>query len=100
MDQELLKLYSRGGEELALSIRGLTEEDLRCMPANDAGVGLWSIQQVVIHLADCELVFSDRMKRVIAEENPPLLEFSENKWAAALQYDEQSAQDAITITDL
>jgi hypothetical protein len=54
----------------------------------------------VIHLADAETVYTDRMKRVIAEENPTLLAYDENKWANGLAYGEQSAEDAATIVEL
>ena len=62
--------------------------------------GKWSIQQVVIHLLDSELVIADRIKRVIAEEKPSLLAFDENRWVKNLFYDEQSVDDAVTIVEL
>jgi len=100
MDRELIEQYANGGDKLSLAIRGLTREDLLTVPAPDAGVGRWSIQEMVIHLCDCELVHADRMKRVIAEENPPLLAFDENKWAASLHYTDQDAADAVQLTTL
>jgi hypothetical protein len=35
--------------------------------------GKWSTQEVVCHLADYEAVYADRMKRVIALDEPELL---------------------------
>ena len=92
MDRSALEQFEHGGEKLKLAIRGLTREDLIALPAPEGEVGKWSIQQVVLHLADCEAVFADRIKRVIAEENPNLLAFDENKWATALHYNDQSAE--------
>ena len=64
MDRELIEHYARGGEKLALAVRGLTREDLLAPPpADDPNVGKWTIQQVVMHLADCESVHADRIKR-------------------------------------
>ena len=101
MDRELIEHYARGGEKLALAVRGLTREDLLAPPpADDPNVGKWTIQQVVMHLADCEAVHADRIKRVIAEDNPTLLAFDENKWASALHYESQSAEDAVTLVEL
>lgn len=100
MSRELVEEYAAGGEKLSLAIRGLTREDLRCRPAEDAGVGKWSIQEVVVHLCDCDQVYADRIKRVIAEENPTLLAFDENLWAGRLAYDAQSAEDAVTLIQL
>jgi len=100
MDRSIIEDYARGGETLALAIRGLTPEDLRCVPAADANVGRWSIQQVVVHLADSDLIWTGRMKCIIAEENPTIIGYDESLFAANLHYDEQSAEDAIRLFDL
>lgn len=100
MDRDLIDQYANGGDKLSLAIRGLTREDLLAVPDADANVGKWSIQQVVIHLCDCEQVHADRMKRVIAEDDPPLMAFDENKWVAALNYADQSAEDAVQLVTL
>jgi predicted metallo-beta-lactamase superfamily hydrolase len=100
MNRDLIEHYAHGGEKLALAIRGLTVEDLLAPPPTDPGVGKWTIQQVVLHLADCEGVHADRIKRVIAEDNPTLLAFDETRWAAALHYAEQSAEDAVNLVEL
>ena len=99
MDRELIDHYEAGGEKLALAIRGLTREDLLCVPPADANVGRWSIQQVVIHCMDSDLVSTDRLKRMIAEDNPTLIGYDENKFVANLLYDEQSAEQAVAIID-
>jgi uncharacterized damage-inducible protein DinB len=100
MDRAILEHYEAGGSKLRQAISNLTRDDLLCKPAADANVGRWSIQQVVIHLADCDAVFAERIKRVIAEENPTLLAFDENKWANALAYDQRSPTDAVEMFDL
>lgn len=97
MNQTIIDQYENGGEKLKLAIRGLTPQDMLCKPAPDANVGLWSIHQVVIHLMDSDLIGSDRMKRIIAEENPSLIGYDESLFAARLFYEEQSAEDAVTI---
>src|SRR5688500_20203016 len=97
--KELIDRYEHGGEKLALAIRGLTRDDLLCVPDPAANVGRWSIQQVVIHTMDSELVSIDRLKRMIAEDNPTLIGYDENKFVASLFYDEQPADDAVRIVD-
>ncbi len=99
MDSELIDHYEAGGEKLALSIRGLTAEDLLCFPPADANVGRWSIQQVVVHCMDSDLVSIDRLKRMIAEDNPTLIGYDENKFVANLFYDEQPAEQAAAVVD-
>ena len=97
MDRELIEHYANGGDKLSLAIRGLTREDLLCPPDPDWNAGKWTIQQVVLHLCDSDLVYAERMKRVIAEENPTLQGYDENKWVAGLHYAEQGAEDAVTL---
>jgi hypothetical protein len=99
MGPELIEHYEAGGEKLALAIRGLTREDLLCVPPADANVGRWSIQQVVVHCMDSDLVSADRMKRMIAEDNPTLIGYDENKFVANLFYEDQSADQAIALLD-
>jgi uncharacterized damage-inducible protein DinB len=100
MGRELIEGYFKGADKVSLAIRGLTREDLLVIPDPAANIGKWSIQEVVLHLADCDGVFADRMKRVLSEDNQTLLAFDENKWAAALHYKEQSAEDAARAFEL
>src|SRR3954453_21257056 len=96
MNRELLDIYEDGGRKLAKGIEHLDRNDLIAVPIP----GKWSIQQLVVHLADSDLVIADRMKRVIAEDNPSLLAFDENKWVERLHYELQSAQDAAAMVAL
>lgn len=47
------------------SIEGLAEEELRFKPSLDK----WSIHQILIHIADSELVSTQRLKKVLAEDS-------------------------------
>ena len=96
MSVEMIDQWEHGGEKLALAIRGLTREDMTCIPIP----GKWSIQQVVIHLMDSDLIATDRMKRTIAEDKPTLIGYDETKFIQNLFPDEQSAEDAVKIFDL
>jgi hypothetical protein len=101
MNRELIEQYAHGGEKLSMAIRGLTREDLLAPPPqDDPKVGKWTIQQVVIHCMDSELVSTDRLKRMIAEDNPTLIGYDENKFVANLFYDEQSAEQAVAVVDM
>ena len=96
MTPEAIEHYAAGGQRLSLAIRGLEAADL----ALTSEPGTWSIQQLVVHVADAELALADRMKRVIATDNPPLLAWDENAFMAALRYDQQSVDDAVALVDL
>jgi uncharacterized damage-inducible protein DinB len=96
---QLIEQYASGGERLADSIRGWNEADLRRLPPASAGpeAGKWTMQQLLIHLQDAELSFADRIRRVIAMDEPALLKWDENAFTARLHYDEQSSADAVEI---
>lgn len=100
MDDKLIEHYAAGGEKLSLAIRGLTREDLFALPPADANVGRWSIQQVVIHCMDSDLIATDRMKRMIAEDNPTLIGYDENKFVQNLFYPDQPVELALQVVDL
>ncbi len=93
MDRQIIDIYEAGGRKLADAVRGFSRQDFLAVPI----LGKWSTQQVVLHLMDAEMAFADRMKRVIAEENPPLLAWDENRFAANLHYEDQSAEDAALL---
>jgi uncharacterized damage-inducible protein DinB len=95
MDASIINQYSTGGAKLKAAIAGLSREQLLAVPIP----GKWSIQQVVIHLADADLILSDRMKRVIAEEKPALLAFDQDAFLARLHCDAQPADEAAALFD-
>jgi hypothetical protein len=93
MYTNLIDQFAVGSGKLRPAIAGLTQEDLVARP----GPGKWSIQELVIHLVDSDFVGMDRMKRVIAESNPPLIGFDENLWIEHHAPHEQSLEDALTL---
>jgi uncharacterized damage-inducible protein DinB len=93
MDRKLIDRYVNEAGDLGKSIAGLSKEDLLAFPVP----GTWSIQQIVIHMLDSDLVGTDRMKRVIAEDNPLLLGYDESKFATRLHYDKLDPQLACDL---
>lgn len=93
MSHDAIERYAAGETVLRALLVGLTPADLTARP----GPGAWSIHELVIHVVDADLVGADRMKRVIAEENPPLIGFDENLWIARHAPHEQSVEDAVEI---
>jgi uncharacterized damage-inducible protein DinB len=56
--------------------------------------GKWSIRQVLIHLADCELVFAFRLRQATAAQHHTIQPFDQDRWAE--HYD---AYDALTALE-
>jgi hypothetical protein len=40
----------------------------------------WSAAEIVCHLADCEIAFGFRLRQTLAEDNPTLQPFDQEKW--------------------
>jgi uncharacterized damage-inducible protein DinB len=93
VDRELIEKYAAGGDVPARVIKGLSREQLLAFPVP----GTWSIQQIILHLMDSDLIAADRMKRVAAEDHPTLIGYNETAFAKNLAYEEVSAQDAAEI---
>ena len=100
MDRSIIDQFEPAGGKLRRAIGELEKKELLWVPAPGAGIGRWSIQQVVLHLMDDELIWTSRMKNVIAEENPPIAGFDESRFASRLFYEEQDAQMAVEILQL
>ncbi len=93
MNRELIERYAAGADVLGKSILGLTQADLLAFPVP----GTWSIQQIVLHMMDSDLIASDRMKRVAAEDHPTLIGYNETAFAKTLAYDAIPAQEACDV---
>lgn len=82
---DLLALYGSGFDRVRDAIDGLSLADLRARPID----GLWSTLEVVGHLADCEQMIADRMKRTLSISRPLLIGFDPTGFPAALKYNER-----------
>ena len=65
----LIEQYLAGPSELRAAVKGMTREQLVARPV----AGKMSTLEVVCHLVDFDPVYAQRMKCVIAEDNPTLL---------------------------
>jgi uncharacterized damage-inducible protein DinB len=92
----LIEAYVEGARQLRQAVAGLTREQIVARPI----AGKWSILEVIAHLADFEPVYVDRMKRVIAEDNPTLLGADQDKFAKALGYQDRDLQEDLTIIEV
>ncbi|MBI3837328.1 MAG: DinB family protein [Planctomycetia bacterium] len=93
MNRDLIEQYAADAGKLRASIAGLGRKELGAFPVP----GTWSIQQIVLHMMDSDLIASDRMKRVAAEENPTLIGYDETAFARVLPYAELDPQVACDI---
>lgn len=78
----LLKQYRQGHSLILKAIQGLSEQQMKTI----AETGRWTIHENVIHIVDADLVYSERIKRIIAEEEAVLLPFDQDLWTQRLDY--------------
>jgi hypothetical protein len=96
MDRSLIETFAAGGETLRRAVAGLTPEQWRARP----GPGAWSTLEVVVHLADSDAIAIDRMKRVLIEDEPPLLYADETAYVERLFTHDQDPDDALALFEI
>jgi hypothetical protein len=93
---EYADTYLKQAADLRAAVKGLTREQLLARPV----AGKWSTLEVICHLADFEAVFADRMKRIIALGETPLIVAADDKlFAKALRYHDRDAEEELTLID-
>jgi hypothetical protein len=91
----LIEAYSGGAKLLGNAIRSAAEADLDARPIE----GKWSIREVVCHVADSEIVYADRMKRVLAEDNPTFFEADPNLFGRALHCSRRPLDKELNVVE-
>jgi len=94
--KNLISQYIYGGYLLRQAVAHMPLEHLLARPIE----GKWSTLEVVCHIADFEPVLADRMKRVIALENPQLLGADENLFLKSLSYHQRNISEELALIDL
>lgn len=90
---DVIGRFEAASSVLSYAVAGLTPEQEQARP----GPGDWSIAQVVAHLLDAELVYADRMRWVIAENDPILPAFDENAWIKRLGNDTMPIEESLNL---
>ncbi len=93
---EMIDAYSDGVVLLRTSLENIDDSQLDARPID----GKWSIREVVCHLADAEIIYADRMKRVLAEVEPLFFEANPELFRHALNAENRSIEvelDVITV---
>jgi uncharacterized damage-inducible protein DinB len=92
---QIVEAYLAGPHTLRKAVAGMSPDQQRARPV----AGKWSTLEVVCHLGDFEPIYADRIKRVIAIDNPTLLSADEKLFAAALAYHDRDLDEELTIIE-
>lgn len=93
---ELIDSYAHGPKALRDAVDGMTHAEIDAAPV----AGKWSTRQVICHLADFEPVYADRMKHVIAEDQPTFAGGFHRQFAEHLAYGERDIEEDIKLMEL
>src|SRR5260370_28311318 len=88
----LIEQYLAGPDLLRRAVAGMTKEQLLARPTP----GKWSTLEVCCHIADYEPIYADRMKRVIALDEPSLINGDPGRFAAQLAYDQRNTEEDLS----
>ncbi len=93
MDNDVIDRFMALGPLVLYASSGLTSEQEQARP----GPGDWSIAELVVHLMDSDLVAADRIKRLIAEDNPTLLAYDQDAWTQRMRTNDLPVAEAAQI---
>jgi uncharacterized damage-inducible protein DinB len=77
--EEAFDRLGKGPAMIRQAMAKARPEELRWSPA----AGKWSAAQVAVHLLDTEMVYGVRVRKILAEDNPQLIAYEQDLWAAA-----------------
>ncbi len=89
---ELLGRFRRGPEIVAAVMTGAAGAEVDWAPE-----GKWTIRQILAHIADSEVVVSARLRSTIAENNPTLIAYDQEAWAANLDYARRKPSECLEL---
>jgi len=89
-DETIEELASFPDEFERHVLRGRSGAQLR-QPASDGG---WGIVEIVPHLRDWEVIYLDRVERMLAEDHPSLPGFDDTLWSIERDYRGQDPRAA------
>jgi hypothetical protein len=90
MYRQAIDRYAAGADLPLRAIDGLSRDELFAHPVP----GTWSVQELVVHLMDSDLVGCDRIKRVAAMDAPLLIGYDQDAFIRELHYEEVDARIA------
>jgi hypothetical protein len=81
--KQLIAQYADGYRAVAEALLKITPEELAATPAP----GKWSAREIVHHLADSEMTAAVRFRLLLAEDNPAIKGYDQDRFAGRLYYD-------------
>ena len=90
---ERILSYSKGYDKLIDALKEFPKEMRHFKPAPEK----WSVNEIIIHIADSEANSFCRARKLIVEPGSTIMVYDQDAWAARLNYAEQSTEDALEL---
>lgn len=87
----LVEKYGGGYDLFAVALAQVPREAWEFKSSPDE----WSVHETVVHMADSETIGALRVRKLIAEPGGTLMGYDDDEWAKALNYKDQSMDDAL-----
>src|SRR6201987_1969266 len=91
-----IEAAEKSPKEIAAAVSGLSPDVLRFKASPDK----WSILEILGHLADIEIVYSYRLRQMLADEKPVIAPMDQNAWAKHLGYRDAPASVLVSAHGL
>jgi len=91
--QDPLKVQAATAGRLGRMISGASKQKLAKQPAP----GKWSTNEILAHLAECEVVFGYRLRAILGAPGTPIHGFDQDKWATAGNYAARDAKKSLAL---
>lgn len=87
----LVQKYKDGYSEVLRALEGIGNDEWDFSP----GDGKWSAREIVHHLADSEMTSAIRIRRLLAEDNPMIFGYDQERFARVLNYRARPLEPAL-----
>ena len=91
----LIDRYKDGYRAVSDALVGASDEELDARPAPHK----WTAREVVHHLADSEMTAAVRLRLLVAVDNPQIVGYDQERWAASLDYHAHPVPEALAVVD-
>jgi hypothetical protein len=89
----MIEEYGRGFDLFAAALAEIPPEAWDFKPAPME----WSVHATIVHMSDSEAIGALRVRKIVAEPGATLMTYDDARWAEALNYQNQSVEDALQV---
>ena len=86
-----LAVQAATAEKLERLIEGVSTSELRKRPAADK----WSVNEIVAHLADAEIVTGFRLRFILGAPGTPITAYEQDSWVTSGHYEKRDPRKSV-----